>query len=106
MTLKRTIGLLSTIVLLFNLISCTKKQEVEIYDMALRGFVEEKVDLSEDIYGIIGSSAEASFKVFRLQTNTTVEVLQTLDTDTKFQIHVTSDETDRKSTRLNSSHSV
>lgn len=50
MTLKRTIGLLSTIVLLFNLISCTEKHEVEIYDMALRGFVEEKVDLSEDIY--------------------------------------------------------
>lgn len=49
MTLKRTIGLLSTIGLLFNLISCTEKQEVEIYDMALRGFVEEKVDLSEDI---------------------------------------------------------
>lgn len=50
MTLKRTIGLLSTIVLLFNLISCTEKQEVEIYNMALRGFVEEKVDLSQDIY--------------------------------------------------------
>lgn len=49
MTLKRTIGLLSTIGLLFNLISCTEKQEVEIYDMALRGFVEEKVDLSHDI---------------------------------------------------------
>ncbi len=50
MTLKRTIGLLSAITLLFNLISCTEKQEVEIYDMALRGFVEEKADLSEDIY--------------------------------------------------------
>ena len=44
MTLKRTIGLLSAITLLFNLISCTEKQEVEIYDMALRGFVEEKAD--------------------------------------------------------------
>lgn len=49
--------------------------------------------LGDEENGIIGSSAEASFKVFRLQTNTTVEVLQTLDTDTKFQIHVTSDET-------------
>lgn len=50
MTFKRTITLLSTIILLFNLISCTKKQEDEVYNMALRGFIEKKVDLNNIAY--------------------------------------------------------
>lgn len=51
------------------------------------------VYLGDESAGIDGSSAEATFRVFRLKTETNVEILQTLDTDTKFKIHVTSDET-------------
>ena len=46
MILKRTIGLLSVIILLFNLISCKEKEAIGSYNMSLRGFVEEKVDIT------------------------------------------------------------
>lgn len=39
MILKRTIGLLSVIILLFNLISCKEKEAIGSYNMSLRGFV-------------------------------------------------------------------
>ena len=51
MILKRTIGLLSVIILLFNLISCKEKQVLGSYNMSLRGFVEEKVNIN-NIRGI------------------------------------------------------
>ncbi|WP_195986288.1 ABC transporter substrate-binding protein [Clostridium sp. D53t1_180928_C8] len=50
MILKRTIGLLSIIILLFNLISCKEKQVLRSYNMSLRGFVEEKIELSNIEY--------------------------------------------------------
>lgn len=51
MILKRTIGLLSVIILLFNLISCKEKEAIGSYNMSLRGFVEEKVNIN-NIRGI------------------------------------------------------
>ena len=50
MILKRTIGLLSVIILLFNLISCKEKEAIGSYNMSLRGFVEEKIELSNIEY--------------------------------------------------------
>lgn len=51
MILKRTIGLLSiVIILVFNLISCKEKQVLGNYNMSLRGFIEEQVDLEDIAY--------------------------------------------------------